>query len=258
MKADKLIDLIGEAKDSYIRDADTHQKPGYYRWVAIAACLVLVVGLCVGMVGVTHGGQQEEVVLPPVRYNDAGLFASTYGFSIEEALELADAVAWVRIGNWLGEANDKINRSFFAVEVVQCFKGEISNEFVLCQLGSSAGTFMHFPLPTHGNEFLLFLVKTPDWMSTDAYEITYHNIGMYETWMDVVKDEAGNAYVSAVMSRFGESIIAFAQDAKNLAYDVQLNKELEANAKLIDEFQCDRVSSTEYLFELETLKEYLK
>ncbi len=269
----KLMEAMEYMDQKYIDEAVAPKarvvsyKP-LMRWGAIAACLVLVVSLCIGYMGGLNpqiqgtepqlNAPEKEIVLPPVRKNEVGLFASSYGFSIEEALELADAVAWVRVGNWLGEANDIINRSFFEVEVVQCFKGEISNEFVLCHLGSSAGTFTNLPLPTYGNEFLLFLDETPSWMNTDAYEITYYNIGMYDTWMDVVKDEAGNVYVSAVMSIFGESITALAQDAKNLVNDVQLKKELETKAKVIDEIQCERVENTDYLFQLDALKEYLK
>lgn len=48
MKSHELLDVIGEAQDSYLLDAKAPKKktaPVWAKWVAMAACLILVIGL---------------------------------------------------------------------------------------------------------------------------------------------------------------------------------------------------------------------
>ena len=50
MKSHELLEVIGEAQDSYLLDAKIPKKkstPVWVKWAAMAACLILVIGLVI-------------------------------------------------------------------------------------------------------------------------------------------------------------------------------------------------------------------
>ncbi len=126
--------------------------------------------------------QEDGILLPPNRVSAGMLIDYVRAYNLVEATSEADAIVWVRIGNWLGEAGEYTH---FEAEVVQCLKGEQSGTMEICQMGTSAGTVQGYPLFTYGNEKLLFL-KNRDG--------AWYMINDNQTVMDVVQCQDGNAY----------------------------------------------------------------
>ena len=68
MKADQLLDCIGEVKDEHVLDADepTKKKKAYLKWAALAACFVVAVSIGAGILrmlpigGASAGGAGHE------------------------------------------------------------------------------------------------------------------------------------------------------------------------------------------------------
>ncbi len=262
----KIMEAMEYMDEKYIGEAlDARKKASsrktLMRWRSIAACLVLVVGLCVGMLGgvpaqpqgsepqLNHPQPSEpakEIVLPPTRYGEVQAQSSLYrGFTLEEGVEEADVVAWIRIGNWLGEDTDSLlTKTYFRAEVVECYKGNIPNNFVLKQYGSSAETTLGFPLFTYGNELLLFLNLS----ETDfTYGSCYYLIGDYATVIDIIKDENGVTYAS---DRIGYMTQDLSISTKNHSGDHALKSQLHTTAAEFDAIQGVMVNSSDYLFEL--------
>ncbi len=252
----KIMEAMEYMDEKYIGEAlDARKKASsrktLMRWGTIAACLVLVVGLCVGMLGGLPGGQQEKVVLPPTRYGAGqgnAMLARTY--TIEQAVAEADAVAWVRVGNWIGERPD--DGTFFEAEVIRSFRGDMPEDFTLKQLGSSLYTLTGYPLFTSGNELLLFLNKADLAIDNEEYENCYIIMGAYSTVMDVTTDENGDAYVSDRYGMLGKTI-----SAKNYGSSDQLKEELTAAAKVMDDIQSDFIVRARHVYALEELAEVL-
>ncbi len=256
----KIMEAMEYMEQKYIDEAVEPKRVSHQplvRWGAIAACLVLVVGLCVGMLGGVPGGQQEEVVLPPTRYGAGQASASLpKHYTIDEAFDEAEVVAWVRVGDWLGEEYKPIDRTFFEAEVVECYKGEIPDEFVLRQMASSLYTYANYPIFTSGNEFLLFLQKSPLEADMNLYENCYLIIGMYSTVLDIAKGDDGSVYVSDSFGMLGESIAKKGSAPQNLIHDTKLTEELCLMTKQVDQLQSDRLNCSAYVFALDSLLVY--
>ncbi len=261
----KYIDEAVEYK------AKTRNYKPLLRWGAIAACLVLVVSLSFGFyqerpavanpTGTTAAPTTQQptepakpIVLPPCRYGEKTAEGMLGGIqTLEEGIAQATAIAWIRIGNWLGEKDVNTNgKTYFEAEVIECYIGELPDSFVLKQYGSSYATYSFFPLLTYGDE-MLFMLKLSE---TDfTYGPCYYNMGSYGTVMDVVKDAKGNAYVS---DRIGNVTQNARKYVKNDAANESLKKELCATAAVYDQVQSDFIARTKYLYALEDIVEYIK
>lgn len=114
---------------------------------------------------------------PPVRIGEAiGEASLLRSYSAAEAFQEADAVALVRVGDWLGEQDGGFPITFYKAAVVKSYKGDLPREFTLMQNGGSAGTYEDYPLYTCGNELLVFLRKA------DAdYPDAYQSVGSFST-----------------------------------------------------------------------------
>ncbi len=152
----------------------------------------------------------NSIVLPPVRIGKSPVdihLAKEYTF--ETAFSTADAVARIKVGNWLSE-DDEITSSFYEATVLQCFKGDIPETFILKQFGCSDNGLEGYPLFTYGNELLLFLGKgsSADYESNcpTKYEKFYWIIGSFSTVLDVSYDADGNRYFADRYGLLGRTI----------------------------------------------------
>ena len=99
----------------------------------------------------------DNIILPPSRIGEGEFNVQlTKRYTFETAFAEADAVARVKVGNWLSEDRENDSTCFEAT-TLQCFKGSLPETFTLYQTGSSHETLEGFPLFTYGNELLLFL-----------------------------------------------------------------------------------------------------
>ncbi|MBQ4641840.1 MAG: hypothetical protein IJB47_04445 [Oscillospiraceae bacterium] len=156
---------------------------------------------------------EDAPVLPPQRiYGYAsGDLGMKYTFSI--AIEKAEVIARVRIGDWLGEDTDRFS-TYYEAEVLQCFRGDIPDTFVLKQPGCSIATFETDPLYTYGNEFLVFL-GVGDENNALGYTPIYYTIGVHSTMLAVSYDESGNCYYTDWLGWMGESMDISTNYAEN-------------------------------------------
>lgn len=140
---------------------------------------------------------------PPVRIGEAiGEASLLRSYSAAEAFQEADAVALVRVGDWLGEQDGGFPITFYKAAVVKSYKGDLPREFTLMQNGGSAGTYEDYPLYTCGNELLLFLDQTQtDWGEAYIqYPGAYVNVCSFITMMYVANADDGSRYF---VDRFG-------------------------------------------------------
>ncbi len=239
----KYIDEAVEYK------AKTRNVKPLMRWGAIAACLVLVVSLCLGYF------VKDEVVLPPTRVGEnANGKASITDFTFKEACASADVIAWVRIGNWLGEktGDEVLDTTYFEAEVVESYKGDPAQTIILEQLGSSKWTLKGYPLFTSGNELLLFLVGGENRYNGDTY--SYYINGSYGTVMDVVTNTDGTVYAA---DRMGMVTEAIKDSIVNEQLNYGLRMELSEALKNVDAYQQKSVAGAAYVFRMDVMEELL-
>ena len=155
---------------------------------------ILIIFICIAvLVGSAYIFWHESPILPPTRYGNKTSRISLERQSFETAISSSDAIAHIKVGNWLGE-DEYFN--YYEATVISQFKGEEIDNFVLIQDGTSEYTIGRYPLFTYGNEMLLFLMK-----STDAdYENAYWILGSYTTVMDAVTSSTNEVYY---MDRYG-------------------------------------------------------
>ncbi len=244
----RFSEAMNEIRKDYIEEAlevrQSRRNP-VLRWAALAACMVLVLGLSMGFL---LNGQTPDngIVLPPARIGKTEGKGSLYrSFSFEEAIEEAEVVAWIRVGNWLGE-NYEIFTSYFEAEVVACYKGQMPEEFVLEQTGNSEFSYKGYPIFTSGNEMLVFLNAT----NKVPYENCYWIIGGFSTVLDVVKDQDGNTYAMDIRGYLGKSINEY---KTNYADNRSLNFQLCNVLKEIDDVWEGQLEKVEYIFLLEDM-----
>ncbi len=271
---EKIMEAMDHMDEKYVKEAlGAGKKVISYkpllRWVGISACLVLIIGLCIGFYGgqpvstqpsggALQSGQSteptQEIVLPPTRYGNTRSLASLAGnFTLHEGVAQAEVVAWVRVGNWLGEntENHAIGRTYYEVEAIEVYKGRLPERTVIKQYGSTKGTDKAFPLLTAGNELILFLNKSED---TDFGEC-YYIMGSYGTVMDVSHDESGTAYVTARVDAIFSSIKS---TERNYANNSALMTEVGAVVAAYDEIQSEIVNHSEYMYAITDIEEILR
>lgn len=151
---------------------------------------------------------EESPVLPPARWGETGMDVSFSGdYSLEKALENADAIARIRIGDWLCEETEGFY-SFFEAEVLECIKGELPQSFVLAQFGNSKHSASL--IFTYGNELFVFL----DRLKIEPYEALFEdtNFQMYaprdtfKSVLDVSYDKNGKRYYCDRYGMVGEKM----------------------------------------------------
>lgn len=144
----------------------------------------------------------DSVVLPPSRVGkNIGSASLEKSYTFETAFAEADAVARIKVGNWLNEDNE-IHSTYFDATVLQCFKGDMPERFVLKQDGSSELTMEGYPLFTYGEELLVFLNDGSDADNKALYWI----IGAFTTVMDVYYDAEGTRYYTDSRGILGETM----------------------------------------------------
>ena len=179
---------------------------------------VLMASMLLGLLLASCTGSKKQVVVPPVRMSEypAGSSLGNVPGSIQEAIERSDAVAMVRVGDWLGDSATKMC-TLFSAEVIETIKGELPATFTLLQDGSSEFTYRDYPLFTYGNELFLFLTKISDENREflKLPENTYKITGTYTSVMHLIELD-GEKYVIprdyALLENMPESV-------KNLAKD---------------------------------------
>ncbi len=189
--------------------------------LAISLLLLLAVGC-------SQSGK-EGAVLPPARIGATGISQASLKeiYTIETAFTAADAVARIKVGNWLGDNCDR-RKAYFDATVLQTFKGDIPETFTLLQHGDTQITIAGYPLFTSGNELLLFLKKAVD----TTYEDGYWILGAHSTTLDVCYDAEGNCYYA---DRYGILCQEFSGCA-DYALDMSVVKELRTYLAEIDPF----------------------
>jgi len=144
----------------------------------------------------------SAVVLPPSRIglNDNGKTIYATRYSLVSAIKEADAIAHVRIGNWIGE--DTIwGYTYFETKVIECYKGDLPENIILEQEGCSSWTIKGYPLYTAGDEWFLFLRRTYNDPINDHYSAfredgnTYHGLNDFLTVMIPIKDDFGEDFL---------------------------------------------------------------
>lgn len=164
-------------------------------------CMILILMLLASVTGCTSPSD-EAIVLPPTRTGSSEIHACLdIRYTFHTAFSSADVVARVKVGNWIAEDVD-LGTTYYEATVLQCFKGDIPQEFTLLQDGCSTGTFKGYPLFTNGNELLVFLNNA----TVTDYPSPYWIIGSFTTVMDVSYDEAGSRYYSDRYGIIGETI----------------------------------------------------
>ncbi len=244
---------MNSIREDYIQEAMEAEKrrSTSMRWVALAACVALVFGIGVGSLFLSVN-KHSDTILPPARfgaYSD-GKMSLAKSFTLESAYDEADVVAWVRVGNWLGERTGEkiLDATYFEVEVVKAFKGNPGDSIVMEQLGSSAWTIKGYPLFTFGNELLVFLVEAEG----REYENCYYINGTYSTVMDVVTNTDGKTYVADRFGMLGDSAVSHAIDILAL---LELKVNLSDVLKDVDTIQQAIVEGSEYIFIMETIED---
>lgn len=177
--------------------------------ICLSLLIVILLSGCAG-----NSSSKETIVLPPSRIGTEGYcsFGSWPNYSFEDAYRESAVVARVKVGNWLGDTGDfedSFDITYFEATTVKCFKGEISDSFVLIQYGSSKVTVRGYPLYAYGDELLVFLQPSegPD----DPDEVLYFDnsywlTGAYDTYLAVAYDEAGKAFYVDCRDHLGKTM----------------------------------------------------
>ena len=207
----------------------------------------LILSILAGALLVSCAGNKKEPVLPPVRMT--GKLLIDYSTSIEE--RMADAVAYVRIGDWLGDTDDVY--AMYEFETVELIRGELPEGSVLLQDGSSTGTIPDFPLFTAGNELLLFLKKCGDYskehlnLPNDSYFIG----GSSYTVSDIVTLESGQKFLIPRESMFANGVLPGV--AESIAADIKLRASCLDELRRADEIWNDIPRRSNYVCYLDKI-----
>lgn len=180
--------------------------------------------------GVQLSGQTE--VLPPARIGTEGTthVSLAHRYTFESAFSEADAVLQLRVGSWLSE-DAEIGITYYEADVLQSYKGNVTDSITLLQDGSSKWTLKGYPLFTAGNEIFVFLNEAQNTEYPNAYWI----IGAFTTLLDVTYDENGTMYY---MDRYG--ILGETMNLSNAAGEpvaAQLRRNAEQSDSIVREMQ---------------------
>ena len=121
----------------------------------------IYIGILLGILLIALCACQKEAVKPSTVLGKTQIQGCrTYGWdSFEEAYEEASAAALVEIGDWLGEAG---GGTFYKAKALECYKGELPDDFVVIMGGDSSKTVVGEPLMSAGERYLMFLMTVKD------------------------------------------------------------------------------------------------
>lgn len=208
--AEKLADYTRS------RTPHTPKLPLFRKIAVLAACFALTLTAIVTLPFAfpteqpTTPAPENQIVLPPVRVGTEGYSQASFHervSTIENLCEFVDAIAIIRIGNWLGEDS---TTTFYDAEVLSLIAGTIPEHFTLLQSGNSKFTLKFYPLYAYGDEILVFLQKSthqPEEGCAYPNDNSYWVAGCHTTSLDVVTDEDGNSYIIDRFSLINRSSI---------------------------------------------------
>lgn len=174
------------------------------------------VGILLGILLITLCACRKEAVKPPALVGKTqiqGCFAYSWD-SFEEAYEDASAVALVEIGDWLGESG---GGTFYKAKALECYKGELPDDFIIIMGGDSSKTVVGEPLMSAGERYLMFpmtvqdrVQKTGVIMDDDPEYVTTLNTGFTcknkEMW------HCMNYFFQAVEGKDGQDYVMDGRD----------------------------------------------
>ncbi len=202
-------------------------------------CLIFMCMFLVSAIGCV-ASSDETAVLPPTRIGSSGIQASfETKYTFATAFSEADVVARIEVGNWLSEDTD-LQKTYYEATVLQCFKGNIPDEFTLLQDGCSTGTLKNYPLFTSGNELLVFLKEA----TVTEYDSPYWIIGAFMTILDVTYDDSGARYYSDRYGILGETIDIVA----NYSLQSEILAEIYSGSVEADSIVADMHYAYPYVF----------
>lgn len=164
---------------------------------------LLLAGVFLHLTAGCTQAEKEAIVLPPARNVPYPGLVDYADVNFEAVYAQAEAIARIKVGNWLGEDTGDNNHTFFEAAVLECYTGSMPETFTLIQTGSSHGKDGR-PIFTYGNEMLLFLVKAP--AEYTSYEDAYYNEGSFFSVFDVSYDNDGERYFVVRNGWFGKSL----------------------------------------------------
>ena len=179
--------------------------------------------------------------LPPERECKQGIAADSkiLGFpSLVDDYKEADAVCEITIESWLSE-NDVF--TCHSAKVDKVYKGELPDTINFCQLGSSTSPSV-FPIYTHGNRLLVFLLKydTPDY--DNAYALVHSDISA----LYIANASDGHSYLIDYRMLFSYNTEDKYKDIKlNNVNSQELLSKLAQNISVDDELLANRLLNGE-------------
>lgn len=202
--AEKLADYA-KAKHAY-----APKLPVFRRLAVVAACLMLTVATVFALplafsreeatttpAVTTPAPEGDKIVLPPVRVGQKGIhqgMISSDFSTVDQLYAYSDAIAHVRVGNWLEESE---YYTYFEAEVVELYSGTLPDHFILEQFASSGFTILGYPVFTYGNEYILFLKKDTDIPEDGCHypnNNTYLSSGGHPSVLEVSTNSEGEQY----------------------------------------------------------------
>ena len=186
--------------------------------------------------------------VPPVRIaeNEITSVSLDIIYTVDSAYEDADLVALIRVGTWLGEAEENYI-TYFEARTEKIFKGDAPEKIVLIQDGKSDNTIQGYPLFIAGNELLVFLKTAED----EEYENAFRIEGSYTTFFDAVRSGKDLYY----LDRYG--IIGDGVSAcSDLFFDAELSGKLYAALEKQDPLAKDR--RYHFIYSAEQMDAYLE
>ena len=163
----------------------TEYKPLKWWTIVLALLVLFAAALAIATKGFSHAKPEEDQPIeifsePKVRIADTTRTNDEYmkGYTLETFTKEADAVAWIRIGNWLGE-NTELGFSIFSAEVKEQIKGDLGGKgsmITVLQDGTSKCTVENYPIFTGGNDLILFLKKAEDEVQSSSGKV-YRIVG---------------------------------------------------------------------------------
>jgi hypothetical protein len=186
--------------------------------------------------------------VPPVRIaeNEITSISRDIIYTVDTAYEEADLVALIRVGTWLGEAEENYI-TYFEARTEKIFKGDAPEKIVLIQDGNSGYTIHGYSLFIAGNELLVFLKNADD----EAYENAFWIEGSYTTFFDVVRSGKDLYYLDRY-GMIGDGVSA----CDNLFFDAELSAKLYAALEKQDPLAKDR--RYHFIYSAEQMDAYLE
>ena len=210
---------------------------------AAAAILLVLAGLAAIKLAGAPVKEESAYTLPPQRACTQNVSAGTKRLGIPTLVndyEKADAVCEITVESWLSE--DQMN-TYHKAKVDKVYKGELPDTITFRQFGC-ASCPSDFPIFTHGNRLLVFLVEREDlgleYPDYDRiYELTAHDLSA----LYIAEAEDGTDYLI-------DYDVLFSYNTNQKCPEVSLNNVStpELMAKLVksirhsDELLADKLS----------------